>query len=70
MKVNPRLKVYLAKYTGRLNLFFAIAFVITMMSAYEDYLNKLKHDPTIPWYGMFFKVHSSWDKASPFISQS
>lgn len=68
MKVNPRIRYYLAKYTCRVNLFFAIAFIVTLASCYVDYLHKLEKYPRLPWYAMFLKVEpkTSWDVASPF----
>ena len=69
MKVNPRIKVLMAKYTNRINIFFACAFIITLASAYGDYYTKKKTYPNLPWYAMFFHVNPqpSWAYAAPFI---
>ena len=69
MKVNKTLMVYLTrKFTTRMNLVFAIGFVLTLASAYGDYTAKRMKDPTLPWYAMFFKVQvqPSWANATPF----
>jgi hypothetical protein len=69
MKVNKTLMVYLTrKFTSRINLVFAIGFILTLASAYGDYTTKRMKDPTLPWYAMFLKVQgqSSWENATPF----
>jgi hypothetical protein len=67
MKVNTRNKVLFRKYTGRINILFAIAFVITFISAYVDYLNKEVRQGPLPWYRIFFKAQQySWFNAAPF----
>jgi hypothetical protein len=68
MKINPRIKVYLAQGTTRINLILMITFFVTIASCYADFLNKKKTMPNIPWYGMFLQVKpvTAWDIASPF----
>lgn len=56
------------KYTTRINLMFAIAFLVTLALSFMDYEKKRTRDPLLPWYAMFFKVQPqhSWMAASPF----
>jgi len=69
MKVNPRIKVLLAKYTTRINLLFMVGFLMSLSWAYVDYYKKMQYNPNIAWYGFFFKTgESSWQMASPFKS--
>jgi len=64
------LRIYSRYVSTRINIIFALAFIITMGLSYKDYFDKKAKDPTFPWYGMFLKipVAPSWDKASPFYS--
>jgi hypothetical protein len=70
MKINPRIKIYLAMWTTRINLIIASLFMLTMTFTYIEYLNKKKTVPNLPWYGMFLQVKqiNTWDMASPFKS--
>ena len=55
------------RYTTRVNIVFAITFLVTFASLYADYLVKLKTHPNLPLIAMFFKVApSTWDQATPF----
>ena len=56
------------KYTTRMNLVFALGFMITLAMSFVDYEKKKVRDPLLPWYAMFFKVkpQHSWMAASPF----
>lgn len=62
------LKIYSRHISARINIIFAIAFVVTLALSYGDFYHKKLKDPTFPWYGMFLKIplQNSWDKASPF----
>lgn len=70
MKINPRIKVWLAKYTIRVNVIFMVGFFLSMSWAYASYLTKKEQYPNIPWYGIFFQVKAnpSWASATPFNS--
>lgn len=67
MKVNPHVRYFARQVSFRLNLIFAIAFLVTLTSCYVDFIHKKEIHPDIPWYGMFLKVQSpSWSQSSPF----
>jgi hypothetical protein len=69
MKINKPIMIFMTrKFTTRINVLFAIAFLVTLASAYGDYAIKKAKDPTLPWYAMFFRVKAqpSWMYAAPF----
>jgi hypothetical protein len=68
--INKMNIALMRKYTTRINLLFAVAFVVTLTMSFADYEKKLLKDPQLPWYAMFLKVpeQHSWAAASPFKS--
>jgi hypothetical protein len=64
---SPKNILRARRYTTRINVAFAIMFLLTITSLYGDYLVKLKTHPNLPLVAMFFKVTpSTWDQATPF----
>lgn len=55
------------RYTTRINLALALAFILSFAWSIAEYQTKLRTHPNLPLLGMFFKVASNtWDQATPF----